>query len=167
MPVHEQQDDRLLLRELEQLLEQLERRLVREVQVLEHEAHRLLSRERAHELGDRLVRLALHRVARERVEPLRRVLLERESEQRREKRIERVRLPAERGCELHLQLEPHARLGIGHSESKARAQQLAQRVVGNVLRVRDRPAPRGSERDPPRGAEPPRSGGSCRCPARR
>jgi hypothetical protein len=79
VPVGKQQCDRLLLRELQQLLEQLERRFVSEVEILEHQADRPVPCERTDELGDRLVRLPLHRVARERIEPLRRIVLERQS----------------------------------------------------------------------------------------
>ena len=135
--IREQQRDGLVVGELESLFEQLERRLVGEVQVFEDEAHRLLARERAHELDDRLVRLPLHRVAREAVEPLCRVVLEREPEQRSEERVMGVGPTVDGAREVHLQLEPHARLRIGHAEAEARTQQLAQRVVRNVLRVRD------------------------------
>ena len=154
--IREQERDRLLVGELEQLLEQLERRLVGEVQVFEDEAHRLLARERAHELDDGLVRLPLNGVAREAVEPLRRVVLQLEPEQRREKRVVGVGLPPSARRELHLQLESHARLRIRHAEAEARAQQLAQRVVRNVLRVRDALRARRSARAPPRGGAPPR-----------
>jgi hypothetical protein len=57
------------------------------VEILEHQADRPVPCERTDELGDRLVRLPLHRVARERIEPLRRIVLERQSEERGEKRV--------------------------------------------------------------------------------
>ena len=135
----QQERHRLLVGELEQLFEELERRLVGEVQVFEDEAHRLLARERADELDHGLVRLALNGIACEPLEPLRRLVLELEPEQRREKGV----VDVERAGELHLQLEPYARLRIGHAEAQARTKQLAQRVVRNVLRVRD--ALRGEE----------------------
>ena len=43
----------------------------------------------------------------------------------------------ENGGEPCLQLEPHAGFGVGDAEPEKAAEQLPERVVGNVLRVRD------------------------------
>ena len=83
------------------------------------------------------MRLALHRVAGERAKVLFRVLLELEPEQRREERVVRIGLLAQRAGELRLQLEADARLGVRDADAEEAAQQLPQRVVRDVLSVGD------------------------------
>jgi hypothetical protein len=136
-PVEEEQDDGFELRELEQLLAELERRLVREVQVLEHEAERALTRECTEELGHGVVRLPLDGVASERPQPLSGVVFEHKAEQGREEGVALLGPLSEQGGEPRLQLEPYSGLGVGDAELENAAEELPERVVGNVLRVGD------------------------------
>jgi hypothetical protein len=83
------------------------------------------------------MRLALHRVTREIAQALLRLILEHEPQQRSEERVVRLRAVAERSREPGSELEADAGLGIRHADADEPAQQLAERVVGNLLRVRD------------------------------
>src|SRR5207247_2122749 len=80
--VEQDKPDGFLVHEREQLLEQLERRLVRPVQVLQQDAERALTRKCGEKVVDGLDRLALDAVARELAELLREIRLERNPEER-------------------------------------------------------------------------------------
>src|SRR6266536_107699 len=80
--------------------------------------------------------LTLDRVAGECPHALLRVVLEREPEQRGEERVVGVTVFAQRCRELSLELEPDACLRVADPEAEEAAQELAERVVGDALRVR-------------------------------
>ena len=96
----EHEADRGLLGRGKQLVEQRERRLVRPVEILEHETQRALSRERVDELVEPVERLVLDGVGREVAHPLLLLRLERQAEQGGEQGIGLVCLVGERAGEL-------------------------------------------------------------------
>jgi hypothetical protein len=124
--------------EPEQLLDELQRRLVRPVQILEEEAEGVLARERLEERRHGLERLPLHGVTAQAAEPLVVRSLEAEPEQRGEKRIHGLGLPVERGGQRGLQLEPQPALGLGGPEAEPATQEVAHRPEGSLRRVRGR-----------------------------
>ena len=130
----EQEADRRLLGRGQQLVEQRERRLVRPVQILEHQAERAFSCERADELVEPVERLVLDRVAREIADPLLLLRLEREAEQAGEERIGLVCLVAERARRA----PPAARAGRAPRDRRHRG-----RASRGAARA---PASRGSSR---------------------
>ena len=77
----EQEAERGLLGRGKQLVEQRERRLVRPVEILEHQAQRSFSCERADELVEPVERLVLDRVACEIADPLLLLRFEHQAEQ--------------------------------------------------------------------------------------
>src|SRR4029453_2860303 len=121
----------------EERLDQLERGLVRPVQVFEDETERLLLGELADELVERLEGRGLDAFPVELTDALRRVGLERQVEQVGEERIEVLRLFAEERAELGFELQADARLGGGGADLEPLAQQVADRPVRKRLRVGD------------------------------
>jgi hypothetical protein len=104
-PVEEKQRDGRLLRDAEQILDELEGRLVGPVQVLEDEADGLPLAKAADELEEELERSALDRLAVDLAQALGRVGLEREADEAREEGIRLVRVRSEDVRELRLQLD--------------------------------------------------------------
>jgi hypothetical protein len=92
--------------------------------------------ERAPELDDGLMCLALDRVAGECPHALLRIVFEHEPEQRCQEQVVPIAAVAERCREAGLELEADARLGVADAEAEEAAQQFAERVVGDLLRVR-------------------------------
>jgi hypothetical protein len=85
-PVQKHQDRRCLVAEVEELLDQCERRPVGPVQVFEHETQRLFAREGLEQGRNRLEGLALDGVAAQVLQPPVVGAFERDAEQRAEKR---------------------------------------------------------------------------------
>ncbi len=96
----EHEADRSLLGCGKQLVEQRERRLVRPVEILEHETQRALSRKRIDELVEPVEHLVLDGVAREVADPLPLLRLEHQAEQGGQQGIGLVCLVGERAGEL-------------------------------------------------------------------
>ena len=138
--VEEDEPDGRLLGHAQRLLEQLERRLVRPVEILEDDAERLLLGEPVEQLREDLDRLVLDALAVQLADLLRLVGLEREPQEVGEERVGVVGLLPEDLGELRLQLETHARLGRRRADAQPVAQEVADGGVGEALRVRDRPA---------------------------
>ena len=133
----EQEAERGLLGRGEQLVEQRERRLVRPVEILEYQAQRSFSCERADELVEPVERLVSDRVACEIADPLLLLRLEHEAEEAGEEGIGLVCLVGERARELRPELEPDAGLGIGDAQTKPAAELLAHRPIGDRLGIGD------------------------------
>ncbi len=133
----EHERDRRLLDGGQQLVEQRQRRFIRPVQVVEHEAERALPGERAHEPLEPVEGLVLDGVARQ-VADARLVRgLEREAEQLREERVRVLRVARERACELGAELEPDACLRLRDAEPEPVPEQLPDGPVRDRLGVRD------------------------------
>ena len=130
-PVEEGDPDRVALGQVEQLLDQVERRLVGPVQVLEHEQHRPLARERAHEILDRVDAAPVHRLAAQLAQAGGGLGVGREAEQAGQERVDVVGVVEER-LDGRLQVEPDARL----ARRGARAEPVAQELADGAVRER-------------------------------
>src|SRR5918995_3605293 len=134
--VEQEQRDGRLLRHTQEVLEELEGRFVRSMEVLEGKAERHLVGETAGPLIEELERPVLNALAVELAQPLRCVRLEREPEDAGEKRIGLFGvLGAEQMCQLSFQLQPNARLGCRGTDAKPLAEEVADGPVGEILRV--------------------------------
>jgi hypothetical protein len=133
----EEERHRLLLGHAEEGFEQLERGLVRPVEVLEDEAERLLLGQLADELVEDLERTRLDRLSVELADALRGIRLEREAEDAGEEGIGLLGVVAEQVRELGLELEAHARLGCRGTDLEPFSEEVSKRPVREGLRVRD------------------------------
>ena len=144
-PVEEGDPDRVALGQLEQLLDQVEGGLVGPVQILEHEQHRPLPRERAHEILDRVDAAPVHRLAAQLPQASGGLGVGREAEQAGQERVDLVGIVEER-LDGRLQVEPDARLAGRRARAEPVAQELADRAVGERLGVGE---PAALEREQP------------------
>ena len=136
--VEEEEGDGGLVGDPEHGLDQLERRLVRPVEVFEDEAERLLLGELADELEEHLERPRLDALPVQLADGRLRLGLEREADEAREEGIGLLGLVlAEHVRELGLQLQAHAGFRGGGADAEPLAQQVADRPVGEGLRVGD------------------------------
>ena len=135
--VQEHQTDGCLLGRGEQF-EQFERRVVSPVQIVEHEAERLLAREVAAQLGNVLEGLALDALSARLPQERDRVRLELDAEQVADERICVLCLGAEEPGELGLQLEGVSAPQASRAYAEPLAEQFAYRVVGRALGVGNR-----------------------------
>ena len=136
--VDEEERDRGLVGHAEDRLEQLDRRFVGPVEILEDQAERLLVGELADELEEDLERAGLDALAVQLPDRLRRLGLERQADEVGDERIGVVRLLApEEVRQLGLELEAHAGLGRRGADAEPLAQQLADGPVGEGLGVGD------------------------------
>ena len=129
--VQEEERDRRFLGHAEKALEQLERRLVGRMQILEDETKRHVLRELAGPLEEELERPVLNALAVELAQPLRCIGLEREAE---EAGKERVRLVGVLGAEELRQLGPELEANTGLGGGRAHAEPLAQQVADGPVR---------------------------------
>ena len=133
--VEQYEAERSFLGRRQQLLDQLERRVVGPVQVVEYETKRPIQREPAAELGEELERLALDCLSAGLAKALAGVRLQLEPEQAAEKGIRRIGVVAEESPELGLELESRARLRGVSADAEPLSEEVADRVVGKALRV--------------------------------
>ena len=164
--VEEDDAELRLLRQPEQLLQQLQRGVVRPLQVVDGEAQRPLVGEGAHHVAHGREGPRLHRLAAEVAQRGARLVGERHAEQPRQERVGLVDLAGQR-AERRLQLQAHAGLGRVGGDAEPVAQQVAHRPVRRALRSRWSRGPPGSRRGRRRAAAPRPAGASCRCRARR
>src|SRR5439155_18725016 len=136
-PVQEEERDGGLLGHAQRLLEQLEGRLVRPVEILEDEAERPLVGEPAHELREDVEGLTLDALPVQLTDALGGVGLQRDPEEAREEWVDVVRVPAEEVRELGLEIEADAGLGRRRAHAQPFAQEVADRPVGQTLGVGD------------------------------
>src|SRR5215211_3334261 len=135
-PIEQEEADGSHLGDREQRLEEIERRLVPIVQVLEEDGERPLVRQPHEEVRDVLERLHLDALAVELAKPLGCVWLDRQAHDRREERIDLLGVLEELG-QLRLELQADTCLGSRGADSQPFAEQLADRPVGEGLCVRD------------------------------
>ena len=135
-PVQEDEAHRRFLGDREDGLEQLDRRLVGPVEILEDDAQRPLGCESAEELGEGLEGLVLDTLPVQLSDPLGGFRLEREADQAGEERVDLVGVVEELG-QLGLQLQADPCLGCGGADPEPLAHEIPDRPVGKVLRIGD------------------------------
>ena len=133
--VDEQDAELHLVREGEQVLDQLDRERVRPLQVVDHDAERARVGEAVDDRAHGGERLLLHGLAAELPERRIGLRLERQRKQAREERVGRFGALRE-SAQRRLQLEPHAGLGRVGRDAEPVAQEVPHRPVGEALGVR-------------------------------
>ena len=139
-PGRQDQQERHGLGVREQPLEQLQRRRVGPVQVLEHDGHGPVLRETRDQLADDLERPILQRLGRELRETFGRIGLERQPEQGRQVRRELGRARAERPLDHPAERDADPQLRLVREDADPGPQEVAERPVRQGLSVRDAPA---------------------------
>ena len=135
-PVQEEEAHRRFLGDGKDGLEQLDRRLVGPVEILQDEAERALGCEAAEQLGKSLEGLVLDAFPVQLSNPLGRLRLEREADQAREERVDLLGVVEELG-ELCLELQAHPRLRGRGSDPEPLTHEIPDRPIGKVLAVGD------------------------------
>src|SRR5205823_10202464 len=116
---------------------QLHRGRVRPVQVLDRDENRAVVGEPAQQGLDHLERSILQRLGRELDEPGRRILLEREAEQRAEVGVDLAAALAEEPLDFAAQRDANAELRLVAAGAEPLPQQVSERPVGKRLAVGD------------------------------
>ena len=136
-PLRDHQEDRCLLADRHQPLNELDRGRVRPVEVFDRDGHRPILREPLKELFDDFEGAVLERLRRELREAAYSIGLEREAEQRAQIRVELRRALGEERLDAPAKRDADAKLRLVRADAEPVAQEIAKRPVGQRLAVGD------------------------------